>query len=146
MRTKLGFVVNRGGLLSNRTLEENIALPLSVHAQLDADEEVARARQLISELGLAGVGSRRPDECDGATRFRACVARALALKPQWIVIEGTGDFGLADERAWARLEGYRQQTPSALAVCLLAPHPRFEEWFAARGGRVIRYRLLPEAP
>lgn len=145
LRKRLGFVVCRGGLLSNRTVAENVALPISVHAHLGADEERSRVAQLLADFDLERVATRRPDDVDGATRFRACVARALALSPPWVVIEGTGDFAQPGSRTWAQLDAYRIATQAALAVCLPAPDPRFEEWLAARGGRVLRYQPISEA-
>lgn len=145
VRSLLGFVVCWGGLLSNRTLQENIALPLSVHGRLSAADEGARVMQLLDQLDLTHVAGRRPEELDGALRFRACVARALVRTPPWIVIEGPGDFGQPRSRTWDLLDTYRLNAPAAIAVCLHGPRPGLEEWIAARGGRVVRYRLQPEA-
>jgi len=139
LRPRIGFVPCRGGLLSNRTLGENVALPLSVHANLSAQQEAERVEQLLAAHGLADVAGRRPDDVDGATRFRACVARALALEPAWIVIEGRGDFSHAGGQSWAQLAAHRAKVPSALAVCLRAPDAAFEAWLSAQGGLVLRY-------
>lgn len=139
LRPRIGFVPCRGGLLSNRTLSENIAMPLSVHAGLSAVDEAARLQQLLACHDLTHVAGRRPDEVDGATRFRACVARALALEPAWLIVEGRGDFSHAGAPSWSQLEAHRAKVPSALAVCLRAPDPAFEAWLLARGGRVLRY-------
>lgn len=142
LRPRLGFVPCRGGLLSNRTLAENITLPLSVHAGLSAPEEAARLARILEDHDLAHVAQRRPDEVDGATRFRACVARALALRPSWLVIEGRGDFAMGGARSWQQLEAHRAAVPSALVACLRAPDPGFESWLQARGARVLRYHPL----
>jgi ABC-type ATPase involved in cell division len=145
VRTRIGFVVSHGGLLSNRTLAENIGLPISVHSRLEPDEERERVSALMTELHLSAVADKRPDDVDGATRFRVCVARAMALSAPWIVVEGTGDFSQPRSPTWERIEAYRSRVPAAIVVCLRAADPKFEEWLAARGGRVLRYRLLPEA-
>ena len=143
LRPRIGFVPCRGGLLSNRTLGENVGMPLSVHAGLSAPDEASQLQQLLAAHDLTRVAARRPDEVDGATRFRACVARALALEPAWLVIEGRGDFSHAGALSWALLEAHRAKVPSALVACLRAPDPPFEAWLAARGGRVLRYHLAP---
>ena len=142
LRPRLGFVPCRGGLLSNRTLAENITLPLSVHAGLSAADEAARLAQILEAHDLVRVAHRRPDDVDGATRFRACVARALALRPSWLVIEGRGDFALGGVRSWQQLEAHRAAVPSALVACLAAPDPGFESWLQARGARILRYHPL----
>ena len=97
---------------------------------------------------LARVAAQRPHEVDGATRFRACAARALVLSPSWIVVEGVGDFDAdsGPSLTWQRLFAYQKESRAALAVCLSRPMPGFEAWFTAQGGRLVRYRLLTEAP
>ena len=145
LRTRLGFVQGHGGLLSNRSLRNNVALPLSVHRQRDEHERVS---DLLVRFDLERVAERRPHEVDGATRFRACAARALVLSPSWLVVEGVGDFDAdaGPSLTWQRLLAYQREARAALAVCLSRPTPGFEAWFTAQGGRLLRYRLLTEAP
>jgi len=147
LRARLGFVPGQGGLLSNRTLRDNIALPLSVHGKLSHAQEDARVAELVARFDLARAARLRPHEVDGPTRFRACVARALALDPEWLVVEGIGAFEAETPGsiAWQRLLEYRSGRPCAAAVCLARPRPAFERWLADHGGRVVRYRLLQDS-
>ncbi len=148
LRTRLGFVQGHGGLLSNRSLRDNIALPLSVHGNVTHEEEETAVTAILERFDLVRVGALRPDEVDGATRFRACVARALSLSPHWLVMEGIGDFEAETGASltWQRLMEYRAQGTSAAAICLTRQRPAFERWLSEQGGQVIRYRLFSEAP
>jgi ABC-type methionine transport system ATPase subunit len=145
LRTRLGFVQGHGGLLSNRSLRDNVALPLAVHLRRDEEETVS---ELLVRFDLTRVAELRPHQVDGATRFRACAARALVLSPRWLVVEGVGDFDAeaGPSLTWQRLFAYQVKAQAALAVCLARPMPGFEAWFSAQGGRLLRYRLLTEAP
>jgi peptide/nickel transport system ATP-binding protein len=145
LRARIGFVQGYGGLLSNRTLRENIALPLSVHGGLDHDEEEARIEDTVRRFALGAVAGVRPHEVDGATRWRACVARALVLSPGWLVLEGIGDWEMDRGRgvAWTNIDDYRRRGDSAAAICLSRQNPEFEAWFREQGGQVVRYERVP---
>ena len=151
MRTRLGLVQGRGALLSNRTVHDNVALPLSVHGGLSHPDEAARVTALLADLELLAVRDLRPHVLDDAARFRACAARALVLQPQWLVVEGMGDFeaGAQGSHTWQRLLHHLDAAQGAVAVCLPRPLPAFEHWWASHGGRRLVCPIaysLPELP
>ena len=145
LRARIGFVQGYGGLLSNRTLRGNIALPVSVHGDLSADEEDARVADCLEHFALEPVCGMYPHEVDGATRWRACLARAMVLTPGWLVLEGIGDWEMDRGRgvAWTNIAHYRSRGDSAAAICLSRQNPAFEAWFQEQGGRVVRYESTP---
>ena len=141
LRARLSYVQSSGGLLSNRTIRENIALPVQVHAGLDRAGEEERVDATLARFDLEAVAGRRPHEVDAAAQWRARVARALVLAPAWIVLEGPGNWAHDRGRGvgWTRLLAYREETAAAAALCLSRPEPEFEAWFEAIGGRVVPY-------
>jgi predicted ABC-type transport system involved in lysophospholipase L1 biosynthesis ATPase subunit len=141
LRARLGFVQGYGGLLSNRTLRENIALPVSIHSGFTIDEEEQLVDDTLFGFALDLVGDRRPHEVDGATRWRACLARALVLSPEWVVLEGIGDWEVDRGKgiAWTRFCEFQRRGVSAAAICLSRQNPAFEAWFGDQGGEVVRY-------
>lgn len=144
LRARLGFVQGYGGLLSNRTLRENIALPLSVHGGRSFDEEQEVVDRMIDAYALRPVADLRPSDVDGATRWRTCVARALVLDPAWIVLEGLGDWELDRGRGvvWSHLRAQKERGESAAVICLSRQNPAFEAWFREEGGITVRFQLL----
>jgi ABC-type transport system involved in cytochrome c biogenesis ATPase subunit len=141
MRAEIGFVHGYGGLLSNRTIAENISLPVSVHGHLSEDEEIALVHFTLRTFGLEKVAKSRPHEVDGATRWNVCLARALVLRPSWLVLEGIGNWEMdrGQSIAWKALMDRRHTSPIATAVCLPRQNPGFETWFEKQGGRIVRY-------
>ena len=146
LRARLGYVQGYGGLLSNRTLRENIALPVSVHGGRSFVEEESYIDRMIAAYALAPLAHLRPSDVDGATRWRTCVARALVLEPSLVVLEGIGDWEMDRGRGvtWSRLREYREKRTSAAVICLSRQNPAFEAWFLDEGGIVVPYLKRPD--
>ena len=144
LRAKIGFVQGYGGLLSTRTVMENISLPVSVHSGLPFNEERELVQRCISSYALDKVADLQPHDMDGATRWRACLARAMILSPGWVVIEGLGDWemdrGLGT--GWLRIAEYHREGRAAIAICLSRKNLAFEEWFKDLNGKIINYTML----
>lgn len=82
-----GFVFQGYNLFPHLTALQNIMLPLSaVHGQR-SDVAHARAVELLTRLGLADHGHKRPAELSGGQQQRAAIARALAPKPELLLLD-----------------------------------------------------------
>ena len=141
LRARFGFVQGYGGLLSNRTIRENIALPLSVHGGLSVEDEERRLDEFLARFSLVPVANLKPHDMDGATRWRACVVRSLVLDPDWLVLEGIGDWEMdrGSGASWRGIVDYHRRGIGAAAVCLSRRNPEFESWFVEQGGVVLKY-------
>lgn len=135
LRRRLGFVPGRGGLLSNRTLLGNLALPLSVHAGIDHSREQLLAQDALDRLGIGHLAQRFPHAIDGPARFAACVARALVLEPELLVIEGVGDFEAESDgsHAWRTIASAVALQTCGVVICLGRTQPAFERWWRQSG-------------
>ena len=146
LRVRLGFVQGYGGLLSNRTIRENIALPVSVHGNLSIEDEESHIDHCLVGFALDNVANMFPHNVDGATRWRACLARAMVLRPRWLVLEGIGDWEMDRGRgtAWSRFRDYRKTVDAAVVICLSRRKPEIEDWFGDEGGKIIRYSHMQD--
>lgn len=91
-RTRFGFVFQDGQLLPELPADENVALPLMLGGT-GRREAVARAREWLGRLGLAGMESRRPGQLSGGQEQRVAVARALVIGPSVVFAdEPTGSL------------------------------------------------------
>lgn len=82
----IGFVFQFHSLLPEFTLLENVALPALIGGESKAAAE-ARARELISYMGLTEREGHRPGQLSGGERQRAAVARALINSPKIILAD-----------------------------------------------------------
>ncbi|MEV6865069.1 ABC transporter ATP-binding protein [Streptosporangium subroseum] len=91
----VGIVFQGPSLLSPLDVTENVALPLLIAG---CDEGIARKRahEALSQVGLADLGKRLPEELSGGQAQRVAVARVLAAEPRLIIAdEPTGQLDSA---------------------------------------------------
>jgi putative ABC transport system ATP-binding protein len=75
-----GFIFQRGELLPELSVVENVALPLRLRG-IGRREASASALALLSQLGIRDCAEHAPDEISGGQAQRASVARALIHRP-----------------------------------------------------------------
>jgi lipoprotein-releasing system ATP-binding protein len=119
-RDKLGFVYQFHHLLPDFNALENVLLPQLV-AGRDKAAADARARTLLSELGLGQRLEHRPSQLSGGEQQRVAVARALANAPVLILAdEPTGNL---DEATAARvLDEFLSVVRGHRSAALIATH------------------------
>ena len=92
LRRKIGMIFQDYHLLRDRSLFENIALPLYVIGTRHNDIP-ERVEEVIDQVGLTGKEDHSPDELSGGEQQSACIARALVKEPEIILAdEPTGNL------------------------------------------------------
>jgi putative ABC transport system ATP-binding protein len=87
---KIGFVFQFFHLVPSLTAFENIMVPMEIARRRDA---VARAKQLLDEVGLSDRGHHYPSQLSGGEQQRVAIARALANDPPIVLAdEPTGNL------------------------------------------------------
>jgi phospholipid/cholesterol/gamma-HCH transport system ATP-binding protein len=88
MRQINGFVFQDGALWENKTLFENLALPLQVHfPQLDRVELERRVVRALERAGLEESAAERPASLSGGERKIASFLRALIVDPALVFLD-----------------------------------------------------------
>ena len=91
-RRHVGVVFQAFNLLNEKTVRENIVLPLKLdHADVSRVEP--RVFALAERLGLADKLDKRPEELSGGEQQRVAIARALVAEPDVVLAdEPTGNL------------------------------------------------------
>ncbi len=99
---KLGFVFQAYNLIPVLTARENVEFVMELQG-VPASPRRERALALLSDVGLAGLGDKRPLEMSGGQQQRVAVARAIATHPR-IVLADEPTANLDSETAARLLE------------------------------------------
>ncbi len=131
-RSRMGFVFQAFHILPYLTLLQNVALPLVLN-RVAEDDAAARARAMLSAVGIDGREASMPRELSGGELQRVAIARALVHEPGLLLAdEPTGN--LDPDSAAQVLALLREQVKTRNAACILVTHSQAA---AATADRIV---------
>jgi putative ABC transport system ATP-binding protein len=131
-RDRFGFVFQTFNLMPVLTAEENVGYPLALSG-VDPAGRRARARELLTSVGLSDKFGVRPDLLSGGQRQRVAIARALANRPA-VVFADEPTANLDSRTAEEILDLMRDINAAQRVAFLFATHdPRV----VARARRIV---------
>jgi putative ABC transport system ATP-binding protein len=139
---KIGFVFQAYNLIPVLTARENVEFVMQVQGVPAADRRT-RSLDILNEVGLGGLGDRRPAQMSGGQQQRVAVARAIVSRPAIV---------LADEPT-ANLDSHSADHLMALFVELnrhhdttfiIATHDQRVMGYAQRLVRMLDGRLVED--
>jgi putative ABC transport system ATP-binding protein len=83
---KLGFVFQAYNLIPVFSARENVEFVMELQG-VAAAERRARSEQVLEQVGLAGLGEKRPLEMSGGQQQRVAVARSIATRPRLVLAD-----------------------------------------------------------
>ncbi|WP_417282847.1 ABC transporter ATP-binding protein [Comamonas sp.] len=132
-RQHLGFVFQAFHVLPHLDVAQNVALPLMLLGRMNAQGQ-QRVEQVLQAVGLAGLGSRLPQQLSGGQLQRVAIARAVVHSPPLLLADeptGNLDPGTAQQI----MDLLLQQTREQHTALVLVTHSREA---ARRADRVLR--------
>lgn len=88
LRAKIGYVFQFAALFDSMTVAENVAMGLRKQGGLTAAEIEERVREALELVDLdPSVGEKLPSELSGGMRKRVGIARAIALRPKYLLYD-----------------------------------------------------------
>ena len=87
LRSHIGYVFQFAALFDSMTIGDNVAMGLRKQQHLEESEIEQRVSEALELVDLPGVQSRFPAELSGGMRKRVGIARAIALRPKYMLYD-----------------------------------------------------------
>ncbi|KQM47800.1 macrolide ABC transporter ATP-binding protein [Pseudomonas sp. Leaf15] len=133
-REAFGFVFQGYHLIPSGSAQENVEMP-AIYAGISATERHARAKALLTRLGLADRTANRPHQLSGGQQQRVSIARALMNGGHIILADEP--TGALDSHSGAEVMTLLDELANQGHVVILITHDRE---VAARANRIIEIR------
>ncbi|GAK87187.1 ABC-type polar amino acid transport system ATPase component [Vibrio ponticus] len=87
LRRKTGFVFQNYALFAHMTARQNIAEGLITVRNWKKADALARAQQILDDIGLGDKGDSYPAALSGGQQQRVGIGRAMALQPELLLFD-----------------------------------------------------------
>jgi len=87
LRARIGYVFQFSALFDSLTVSQNVAMGLRQQGKLSEHEIETRVMEALDLVDLPSSGSTLPIELSGGMRKRVGIARAIALRPKYLLYD-----------------------------------------------------------
>ena len=84
LRREMGMIFQSAALFDSLSVLENVMFPLDMFSDMTYRERVKRAQFCLDRVNLIDAQNKYPGEISGGMQKRVAIARAIALKPQYL--------------------------------------------------------------
>ena len=84
LRREMGMIFQSAALFDSMTVLENVMFPLDMFSSMNYRERVKRAQTCLDRVNLVDAETKFPGEISGGMQKRVAIARAIALKPNYL--------------------------------------------------------------
>jgi putative ABC transport system ATP-binding protein len=129
---EIGFVFQSFNLISDLTVEENVALPLTYRADVSKEAVPALVEHALDKVDMLHRAKHFPSQLSGGQQQRVAVARAVVGNPSLILAdEPTGNLDSKNAESVTQL--LEQLHREGATICMVTHNPET----AARAGRMV---------
>jgi len=140
--SRIGFVFQAYNLIPVLTARENIEFVMQVQG-VPAKERRDKAIAILAEVGLAGLGERRPAKMSGGQQQRVAVARAIVSRPE-IVLADEPTANLDSKTADQLMELFVKLNREHNTTFIIATHDQRVMRYAPRLIRMLDGRIVDD--
>ena len=87
IRSNIGMVFQFGALFDSMTIIDNILIALNNLTLLSSKEKNDRVKEVLDQVNLQNIENLYPHDISGGMRKRVSIARAIAIKPKYILYD-----------------------------------------------------------
>ena len=131
-RDHIGFIFQSYNLIPVFSAEENIEYIMLLQG-VDASERKRRVADMLQQVGLEGLGNRRPNKLSGGQQQRVAIARAMVSRPQ-IILADEPTANLDSKNGIALLDLMKELNQQSKMTFVFSTH---DEKIMSRASRLI---------
>lgn len=125
--TYVGFIFQEYNILEEFTVGANIALAIELQGRKATNGEI---NEILHQVELDGLGSRKPNELSGGQKQRVAIARALVKKPE--IIMADEPTGALDSVTGRQVFDTLKKLSKTKLVLIVSHDREFSELYADR--------------
>ena len=145
VRLGLGYLPQEPSVFRKLTVERNLLAVLELRRDLDANLRRQQATQLMQAFGLEHLRDARGENLSGGERRRVEIARALAAKPRFMLLDEP--FAGVDPISVSEIHGLiRQLSERGIGVLVTDHNVRETLGICDRGYIVNKGRIICHGP
>jgi len=137
---EIGFVFQAYNLIPVLTARENVEFVMEVQG-VPAEIRRQRSLEILEEVGLAGLGDRRPAQMSGGQQQRVAVARAIVSQPA-LVLADEPTANLDSQTAEHLMELFVELNENHKTTFVIATHDQRVMGYARRVIRMLDGRIV----
>ena len=126
---RIGFVFQSYNLIPHQTVLANVELALTLSGVGKAERQ-ARAKAVLTEVGLAEHMNKKPSQLSGGQMQRVAIARALVNNPEILLADEP--TGALDSKTSLQIMDLLTQIASDRLVIMVTHNPNLAERYANR--------------
>ena len=139
---RIGFVFQAYNLIPVLTARENVEFVMQVQGAAAAERR-REAEAILEEVGLEGMGDRRPAEMSGGQQQRVAVARAIVSKPA-LVLADEPTANLDSTTSDELIDLFTRLNASHGTTFIIATHDRRVMAYARRLVKMLDGRIVDD--
>jgi len=137
---EIGFVFQAYNLIPVLTARENVEFVMEVQG-VPAEIRRQKSLEILEEVGLAGLGDRRPAQMSGGQQQRVAVARAIVSQPA-LVLADEPTANLDSQTAEHLMELFVELNQHHKTTFVIATHDQRVMGYARRVIRMLDGRIV----
>lgn len=141
LRRQIGMIFQDHKLLYDRTVIDNVLLPLHIQ-DLHGLEAHRRARAALAKVGLQGKEKARPITLSGGEQQRVCIARAIVSHPK-LLLADEPTANLDEEYAVAIMDIFKEFNLLGVTVVISTHDQRLVTRYGGRRIHLTSGRVIP---
>ena len=119
---EIGFVLQDFGLIMNKTVEDNMMLPLLFHPTVKYKEFGEKITNMLEKMGLQGYEHKLCGELSGGQKQRVAIGRALLNQPKLLLADEP--TGALDEKTGNEImDLFEELNRSGMTIVMVTHNP-----------------------